>query len=634
MIRYKNSLPSWFPYVVAVGGTLLIALLRYSIKDAAGTRAPLIFFTIPISIAAFYGGARPGLLASALSLIIGTYFFLTPDKTFLINSAGDAIALVGSLLAWLVICGLGELLRVANENEEKAQKSLAASNESYQTVLDRMSDGFYALDKDWNVTFANRALLELVQSDYDAVVGKHFLQAFDYAGNQHLFEELQAVSSNPTGLNIVKVADEAGQLHFELRVYGSTEQKAPTGVFVQNVSEKVVLERLREQQLADERAKRSDAEQANRMKDEFVATLSHELRTPLTAIVGWTDILRSKIDKYPEIEEGIETIDRSVRLQAQLIDDLLDMSRIVTGQLSYSWEVLDIAELAQEVVRDMTLRAQDSHRGLSLAVEADDLYVRGDHLRLSQVIGNLVSNSLKFTNPNGKIEVRVGARQGQAVITVMDDGIGIEPSVVPQIFEKFQQANATITRERGGLGLGLAIVRQLVEAHGGSVTATSAGLNRGSTFEVLLPLAIAPPTEITPRDDAQAGRDPVQCRIMLVEDDEVTRHMLTTLLTSSGAEVFDFPSVDDAEASLDVLRPDLLISDIGMPMRDGYDMVRVLRASRETQIARTPAIALTAFAQTEDREAAIAAGFDLHVPKPVRRDDLLHAIRRLRAQTR
>ena len=373
-----------------------------------------------------------------------------------------------------------------------------------------------------------------------------------------------------------------------------------------------------------ERVARAEAETANRIKDQFLATLSHELRTPLTSMLGWIRMLRSGRLDETLAARALETVERSTRAQAQLINDLLDVSRIVSGKLTMdlvSVEVDEVVAAAVEAVRPLA-----EPKSIVLAHHRADGHpvVHGDAGRLEQVVWNLLSNAIKFTPEGGSVTVDVSADDAEAVVAVVDTGKGIAPELLPQIFERFRQGTAT--RTQGGLGLGLAIVRHLVELHGGHVAARSEGIGRGATFVVRLPLAGVASTAVAP--SREAGGDFPRLdgvRILVVDDEADARALMGTVLGQCGADVATVPS---AAAAMDALRReryDVLLSDISMPEEDGYQLMRKVRALNAT----IPAAAVTAFARAEDREAALAAGFQLHVAKPVEPAALARAVHSL-----
>ena len=408
-----------------------------------------------------------------------------------------------------------------------------------------------------------------------------------------------------------------------------SEREARTGLEELNRE----LERRVEERTAELSRVNRELVEANRMKDIFLATLSHELRTPLTPVLGWVNLLRSgAASDPPMLTQGLDAIERNARLQARLVDDLLDISRIVSGKLSIEWEPVDLCAvvgLATEPVR-----ADASSRDITLAVELPPcpLVVQGAPLRLQQVVWNLLSNAVKFTPRGGRVGVRVWRESGEARVEVSDSGIGIPPEFLPHVFDRFRQADGSTTRQYGGLGLGLAIVRALAELHGGWVVADSGGEGRGSRFTFGVPCAVAGEQE----EEAQAihesepeAGEQEGVPVLVVDDSAETLELLEIIFTHKGYEVFGAGSAAEAVSAARERRPGLIISDISMPGTDGYALLAELR--RMPGLEAVPAIALTGHAMDEDRERALAAGFNVHIPKPVDPDELLRVVRRLTA---
>jgi PAS domain S-box-containing protein len=377
---------------------------------------------------------------------------------------------------------------------------------------------------------------------------------------------------------------------------------------------------------------RLEAEGANQAKDEFLAVLSHELRTPLTSMLGWLRLLRTGQLEPDKIAQALEVVERNTRTQAQLINDLLDVSRIITGKLDLDLYPVELAPIVDEVVQSSRRAAEAKGVSLELTVSAAPGPVLGDPLRLGQIIGNLIANAVKFTSAGGRVVVSVAREHEDAVIAVRDSGIGIEPELLGHIFDRFRQVDSTITRRHGGLGLGLAIARHLAELHGGTVDAASEGLGRGSTFTLRLPLAASPaPADALPPAPAAAGAAAVLSgvRVLLVEDHRDTAELLRTVLGSHGAGVHVAASLSEALAVLGAGEFDVLVSDIAMPDGTGYELVqRASERARHAGRAPLPAVAVTAFAGSEDRERALAAGFVEYAAKPIEPKMLVEAVAR------
>ena len=374
---------------------------------------------------------------------------------------------------------------------------------------------------------------------------------------------------------------------------------------------------------------------ANRLKDEFLATLSHELRTPLNAVLGWTRVLRASRVDAPTRDRALESIERNARVQARLIEDLLEVSRIVTGKLRLDVEEVDLAAILESALEVLLPAAAAKRIRLAADIRVKPAMTSGDPNRLQQVIWNLLSNAVKFTPPDGEVNVRLDRRDGY-VLTVQDNGAGIDPKFLPHVFDAFRQADGTSSREHGGLGLGLAIAKQLVELHGGTITARSAGHNTGATFEITLPSVLMASFPRQPRDQITAALpadhvDPAMLtavRVLVVDDEADARELLETALRQYGAEVATAGNVRDALAEIDRQTPDVLVSDIGMPNEDGFSLIRRLRA-RAGAVSSIPAVAITAYASPRDRSATEAAGFQAHVAKPFEPAEVARLVARL-----
>ncbi|AKT36146.1 hybrid sensor histidine kinase/response regulator [Chondromyces crocatus] len=380
-------------------------------------------------------------------------------------------------------------------------------------------------------------------------------------------------------------------------------------------------------------AERRRVEEANRAKDEFLGVVSHELRTPLTSILGWASMLRQRQLADEMRERGLETIERNARMQTQLIEDLLDITRITTGKLRLQVKQVELS-LVVEAALDAVRPAAEA-KGVRLEHQSDEAVVRvmGDAERLQQVVWNLLSNAVKFTEREGCVRVRLRQTSSAAEICVEDTGKGIDPAFLPYVFERFRQADTSTTRHHGGLGLGLTIVKHLVELHGGTVSASSRGPGHGASFSVQLPLA-APVVTETPllRPRAQNGASLHReikppgvegLRVLVVDDEPDARDLIAAVLGESGVNVTCASSASEALARLQALRPDILVSDIGMPGEDGYTLIERVRALPPDRGGRTPAVALTAYARMEDRTRALLSGYNMHLTKPVEPTELL-----------
>ncbi|PSB18834.1 PAS domain S-box protein [Phormidesmis priestleyi ULC007] len=381
----------------------------------------------------------------------------------------------------------------------------------------------------------------------------------------------------------------------------------------------------RKRLLEQERFARVEAERANRLKDEFLAVLSHELRSPLNPILGWAKLMQSRKWDAARTSEALATIERNAKLQCQLIDDLLDIAKILRGKLNMNVAPVDLVFVIESAIE--TVRTAAVAKSILLHSVLPQIgRVSGDSGRLQQIVWNLLSNAIKFTSNHGRVDIRLERSANQAQITVSDTGKGINPDFLPHVFDSFRQEDASTTRQYGGLGLGLAIVRQLVEAHGGTIAADSQGEGQGATFTVWLPLLDAEP-EGSQSDKSPAPElDLTGIHVLIVDDEPDTRELLTAVLTQYGAEVLAAASAAEGLACLESFQPDVLISDIGMPEMDGYKLMQQIRSRLSEQGGNVPAIALTAYAGDSNQQQALAAGFQLHLSKPIDLEQLVDAI--------
>ena len=375
---------------------------------------------------------------------------------------------------------------------------------------------------------------------------------------------------------------------------------------------------------------RKQAEEASRTKDEFLATISHELRTPMTAIVGWTRLLLSGQLRADLQQRAIETIDRNARSQAQLIEDLLDVSRIVSGKLRVDLKPVDLGSVVLAAVEAVRPSAEAKRIRIQTLFEADLVPILGDAERLQQVVWNLLSNAVRFTNSLGCVQIELSRADSRVELRVRDNGIGIKQEFLPHIFERFTQADSSIRRSQGGLGMGLSIVKSLVELHGGVISAYSEGENQGALFTIRLPVSVIwhgrslpPNTEPAVQTTGFDCPELVGVKILVVDDEKDTCDMLRFIFNSVGAVVETASSAEGALAAFDRWKPDIIVSDIGLPQVDGYELIRILRTQRRSSV---PAVALTAMARIEDRIKALNSGYQMHVAKPIEPKELISIV--------
>ena len=398
-----------------------------------------------------------------------------------------------------------------------------------------------------------------------------------------------------------------------------------------DISDRKAAEARLQSALAEAEEAKRQAEEANRLKDEFLTTISHELRTPLTAVMGWISMLRSgRLDEVAAYK-ALETIDRNVKAQAQLIEDLLDISRIVTGKMRIDTKPLNLSSIIHMAVDSIMPAAQAKGIRLQVIIDPSTGSVLGDRDRLQQVIWNLLSNAVKFTPAGGRVQIQMEPSESHVEVTISDNGIGVDPEFLPRIFERFSQEDSSNTRSYGGLGMGLSIVKYITELHGGTAKAFSEGTAKGTTFTVALPLAqerasvsqSQPSGTGTQRESLpSAPVELVGLRILVVDDEIDTCEMIQAAFEQCGSSVKTATSAAGALAHMDEWRPDMLISDINMPHVDGYQLIQQIRERELQSEARMPAVALTALARIEDRVKALGAGYQMHVPKPVELSEL------------
>ena len=403
--------------------------------------------------------------------------------------------------------------------------------------------------------------------------------------------------------------------------------------------------RTKDELLMREQMIRAEAEAANRAKDEFLSILSHELRTPLNAILGWSAMLRQRTLSQDKVLQALETIERNAKSQAQLIEDILDVSRIITGKLRLQVRLVPLATVIESAIESVRLAAEAKSIRLQSVLDSQAGLLLGDANRLQQVVWNLLSNALKFTPKDGRVEIRLKRVNSHAEITVSDTGLGISSEFLPFVFDRFRQQDSTTTRSYGGLGLGLAIVRQLVELHGGTVTVVSPGIGQGTTFTVTLPAMIIPqpPSDPEPLNSIVEAKGRVEAsptleglQILVVDDEADALELLNTILQNNGAEVIAVASVKQALTIIETATdrsPDVLVSDIGMPDEDGYSLIRKLCQLEAQRGGKLPAIALTAYAASDDRRQALLAGFQMHLTKTVDAAELVAVVASLTGRT-
>jgi PAS domain S-box-containing protein len=614
-------------YGLAAVSFALIVAAFLTLKRFAGISVDPTFLIIIVMIAcAWYMGLGPGLLV-AIAFELTINYFTHPKPT--LNSVTvifSRLLLFGSVV-WFA------------SSRRKVEQHLRQQREWLSVTLTSIGDAVIATDPKGAINFINPTAEAVTGWTSAQAEGQPLDEVFHV-----LNEETRATVENPFSSvmrsgSIVGLANHTVLLTKDGREVPVEDSGAPIrdadgriiGVIIvfHDVSGRRHAEREREQLLLRERAARAEAEASDRLKDEFLATVSHELRTPLTAILGWSSILNQYGESDGEmLRKALESIERNAKAQAHIVGDILDVSRVITGKLHIESRPVDLAPVVQSAIETMRPAARAKSITLVTTLDADAGQVEGDAARVQQIVWNLVSNAIKFTPENGKVEVRLARRDAQVEVSVMDTGIGISPEFLPHVFDRFRQADSSRTRAHGGLGLGLAIVRHLVELHGGQVFAESEGEGRGATFTVRLPRAseAATTTDASTPDlnaateterDAEGVPDLTELRVLLVDDEPDTLDVLRAALNGYGAQVYTASSSAEALEALPRWKPDVLVSDLGMPLEDGFELIGKVRALAPEQGGNVPAAALTAYVREEDRSRALDSGYQVHVPKPV-----------------
>jgi len=521
------------------------------------------------------------------------------------------------------------------QHRKQVEETLRERDRELTDFLENATEGLHWVGPDGIVLWANRAELELLGYSRAEYVGHHISEfhadavvAADVLARLASGEDLHGYEA--------RLRAKDGSIKHVLvnsSVYREGERFVHTRCFMRDITDWKAAQAERDSLLLRERAAREEAERANHLKDEFLAIVSHELRTPLNAILGWTHVLQSAVTPQPEqTRRALEVIDRNARIQTQIVADVLDISRITSGKLLLNPTQVDARQLVSAALETVRPSAEARKIALEAALPPEPRYVWADADRMQQVVCNLLSNAVKFTASDGAVAVSLDVRGPDVEIAVRDTGKGIAPEFLPHVFERFRQADSSIIRNHGGLGLGLAIVKHLVEMHRGRVEAHSDGVGHGATFRVILPLMVVAgdPVPIEGRPSPRLEG----VRALVVDDHEDGLELVAMILAQQGADVL---KASDAAGALTLLRekrPNILVSDLEMPGESGYDLVAKVRALPANQGGLTPAIALTAFARSDDRVRALMAGFQAHLSKPMRPHDLAAAVAELVGQTR
>jgi PAS domain S-box-containing protein len=613
-------------YVLALASFALILALSFALQRVFPFRVDLTFLIIIAMIAsAWYLGQGPGLLFAVVFEAMLDYFSTAP------LTMRSSVVIFNRLVLFVSLVMFASSRRTS-------EKRLREQREWLQVTLASIGDAVIATDVQGKVIFINPVAESLTGWSVGDATNKPLSEIFRII-NEDTRESIESPFGTVTREGIVVglanhsllIAKDGREIPIEDSGAPIRDQNGTIlGVIVvfHDVSERRQAEREREHLLEREQVARSEAEKANRLKDEFLATVSHELRTPLSAILGWAAMLNDGQAEAETVRNALKIIERNAKAQAQIISEILDVSRIITGKLYINSQPIELGPIINSVVDTQRLAA--GAKGISLTVKIGPSVglVVGDPDRMQQVMWNLVSNAIKFTPKDGSIEVRLERFASEVQVIVSDNGIGIHKEFLPHVFERFRQADSSTTRAHGGLGLGLSIVRHLVELHGGSVTAKSDGKGCGAVFTVHLPVSTVDESEgkgsksgmneiVGVGSSIVAAPDLTGVRVLVVDDDPDTLEVVSIMLMQFGAEV---RGAESSRAALEVFvewQPDVLVSDVGMPGEDGYDLIAKVRALSAEQGRDTPAAALSAHVSDDDRERALTAGYQTHIKKPV-----------------
>ena len=564
-----------------------------------------------------------------------TIVLIAPVATF----GRPWMRVLGAIGATLLLLGVGLAMlagRALIQSMTRLVEVVRTRDAQLAGIVYQATAGIAQTDLEGRVMLVNQRYCDLLGRTREAVMGGSFADTVDAGDRAHAAAALRGLTTEePEAAIETRHARPDGSVHWvdvNLSLVREADEPRSIAIVALDTTGRHAAEEAaragdleRGELLARERKARQEAETASQVKDEFLAVVSHELRTPLNTLRLWAGVLRNGPRDAQTIARAVDTIDRNTILQARLIEDLLDVSRIVSGRFHLTIEQVDLAEIIGPAIDTVRAAAENKAITLHTALDPTAGRVLGDSTRLQQVVWNLLSNAVRFTPAGGRVMVGLRRAGPEAELTVTDTGRGMAPVLVPRVFDRFRQGESGTMRSHGGLGLGLSISRQIVELHGGTIRADSPGEGRGATFTVCLPLAAAQAARPGPLAARTRPDGPDRSRVrrlenvdvLVVDDDAETREVLKVALGFEGARVTTAPSVADAVAAIEQRWPDVLVSDIGMPGEDGYDLIRRVRRLEAVRGRHIPAIALTAYAAAEDRRRTLHAGYDSHVAKPV-----------------
>ena len=632
----------------------VVLVLRLALQAWLGLSVPYLLFFPAVMLASWLGGVGPGVLAVGLAAAVSNFFFLRPVHSFAIADTADRVSLPMFVFVSLAMVWLFERVRQSEEAHESSALAAAGQSRELSRVSRRLSEVVANVPgvvwEAWGEPDAASQRIDFVSDHVRSMLGyeprewtgtpNFWLSVVHPDDRERAAAETRAIfESGSEGRTEFRWIRKDGKVIW-VEAHSSVildEQGRPIGMrgVTLDVSSRKHLEQERAGLLERAEQARAEAVNANRLKDDFLATLSHELRTPLNAILGYGRMLRQGAVERDRQARAFEIIERNAASLTQMVGDVLDVSRIVGGKLRLNVQTVDLPVVVEEAVA--TIRSAADAKGVRLQVVVDPAAgpVSGDPDRVQQIIWNLLSNAVRFTPKEGRVQLRLARVNSHVEIVVSDTGIGVPPEFLPHVFERFRQADSRFSREHGGLGLGLAITRELVQLHGGTIDAFSEGPGKGATFRVQLPLMIVQPqTDSNDRTHptAEASQPSITLmslagvRVLTVDDDDDALALARDVLEAAGANVV---SADSAERALQLLAtevPDVMISDLGMPNMDGFALLAAIRASADGAIRAIPAAALTAYARSEDRTKALRSGFQMHLAKPIDPAELVAAV--------
>jgi PAS domain S-box-containing protein len=537
------------------------------------------------------------------------------DKAQGLDSGGDGY-LTHPIEPPVLIATVNAFLRA-----RRAEEQMRNSEAKFKAVFENALSGILLLDQHLNYLEVNPAMCEMLSRSREEIVGQPLSRFMPSGTSPDLQEIERALQTDGAWRGVFPLLRSNGKpVHLEWYISAHTFPGVRLAV-VTDMTERLLLEAERNDLLASERRARAEAERASRLKDEFLGTLSHELRTPLNTILLWTQMLQQQSNDRVSLQRGLAAIERNTKAQAQLISDLLDVSRISSGKLRLDVQPLDLVAIVKSVLEGLSPAIDAKQLKLEMWLDMRSEMISGDPARLQQVVWNLVNNAIKFTPNGGRIEVRLKRAESHLELKISDTGQGITAELLPYLFERFRQGDVSTNRTHGGLGIGLAIVKHLVEMHGGVASASSPGPGKGATFTVRLPVQASLDNSLYAAANPNGGHIGEIARlegvrVLFVDDDADACTAISCILNETGAVVKTALSVNAALGIIEQFKPQVLISDIGMPEQDGFELIREVRA-RGYSYQAVPAIALTALARPEDRRRALLAGYQVHLAKPI-----------------